>query len=265
MDEKQVEKSLYTSLKELDLTDQEINLYSVSLQLGPSPIATLARRIGISRPNVYKVIKSLEKHGLASFTQKTRFSRDFLVEPPTIILEKIRQKKEKLSRLDNDFVNSLPTMLAGYHQGAGTTRIKILQGREQYMEEYDKILEEAQKETLYCGSAEDFINFISWEVERKWIKRRIQKNIFIKTLLLPSATSKDFKSKDETELRETRFLTEANPFSTSFQIFGNKVIIWQPQAPLAVLIEDQYIVAMLSSLFQVLWQKSETKLDEKLN
>lgn len=46
------------------------------------------------------------------------------------------------------------------------------------------------------------------------------------------------------------------PFQTAFQLFGNKVIIWQPKAPLAVLIEDEYIVQMLKSIFFIMWEKA---------
>jgi hypothetical protein len=43
---------------------------------------------------------------------------------------------------------------------------------------------------------------------------------------------------------------------TSFQLFANKVIIWQPKAPVAILIEDQYVIAMLKSIFDKLWEVS---------
>jgi hypothetical protein len=58
-------------------------------------------------------------------------------------------------------------------------------------------------------------------------------------------------------MRETRILQGGAPFATSFQLFANKVLIWQPKAPLAVLIEDEYIVQMLRSIFYLLWGKSK--------
>lgn len=55
----EVKKNLYTSLKELGLTESEANLYITSLALGPAMIASLAEHLAMPRPNIYKVIAGL--------------------------------------------------------------------------------------------------------------------------------------------------------------------------------------------------------------
>jgi hypothetical protein len=74
---------------------------------------------------------------------------------------------------------------------------------------------------------------------------------------LPGSDAETLRANDAQELRETRIVSGATPFATSFQLFANKVLIWQPKAPLAVLIEDEFIVQMLRSIFYVLWNKSK--------
>jgi len=256
MDQDALKKSLYNSLKELGLAEMEINLYVVSLFLGPSNLSAIAKNMGISRPNVYKVIRGLEAHGLVKFSEKSKYARTFMVESPAVVLEKLREKRERMSQLDHGLVSSLPDLLTLYHQEESATKIKVLQGREQYLKIFNEILEQEKKEIQYFGSAEDFVKFISMAAENEWIKKRVKKNIIIKTLLLPSELSTQFKSRDKEELRETKILKGLWPFSTSFQLFANKVIIWQPKAPLVVLIEDQYIVEMLKSIFYKLWEVS---------
>jgi sugar-specific transcriptional regulator TrmB len=253
MNQKELNENLYTALRELGLTDLEINLYTVSLRLGPSPISTIAESMGISRPNVYKVIQGLERHGLARFSERGKYARNFIVESPTEVVAKLRNKKEKIAVLDNDLVSELPNLLALYHQGEGDTKIKVFKGREQYVKLVNQILDESGEVMEYFGSATDYINFLSWETERVWINKRIKKNIFIKVLLLPGETAENFELSDREQLRETRILKDSAPFITSFQLFANKVAIWQPKAPLAILIEDEFIVAMLRSVFYKLW------------
>ena len=213
----------------------------------------------VSRPNVYKIIQGLQSHGLVKLSDKVKYSRTFMVEPPTVILEKLRQKKDNLSLIDNDFVSELPNLLATYHQGETSTKIKIMRGKEQYLKIFEQSLEETKNEIQYFGSADDFINFISWESELAWMKKRIKKDVLIKILVLSTETSKKLKARDSIERRETRFLHNVEPFYSSFQLFANKVIIFQPKAPLAVLIEDEYIVSMLKSIFDKLWKESEFK------
>jgi sugar-specific transcriptional regulator TrmB len=256
MNKDEVKQSLYSSLKELGLTETEINLYSVSLAMGPISISKIAQHLNISRPNIYKVIAELEKHELTKFTHFHKYQRKFSVESPAVVLQKLREKKEKISQVDHSLVSSLPDLMSLFHKTESSTRIKVLQGKEQYLIAFKEILEEENKEIQFFGSAEDFVNFVSPETEAKWIKDRMKKNIWIKSLLLPSSTAQAFSSDDKKEMRETKILKGCWPFETSFQLFSNKVIIWQPVKPLAVLIEDKFIIEMLRSIFFKLWEIS---------
>ncbi|EKE06643.1 MAG: Transcriptional regulator, TrmB [uncultured bacterium] len=249
----EMNQNLYTSLKELGLTEGEANLYTTSLSLGPSTIASLADHLNIPRPNVYKIITGLEKQGLSKFSERKKYTRTFMVEPPTVVLSKVRQKREDFSTLDHTLVGSMPDLLALYHQGETPTKIKIFQGEDQWMKIFFQILEETKDTISFFGSADAFIDMISWETENKWIKKRVEKNIHLNALLIPGTDAQKLKENDEGQLRTTRFFRGQTPFVTGFMLYANKVIVWQPKAPLAVLIEDEYIVQMLRSIFDTLW------------
>lgn len=253
----EIKQVLYNSLKELGLTEHEINLYVLSLSVGPVPIAKLAEQLGITRPNVYKVIEGLEEHELAHFSERKGYAKTFMVESPTVVTELVRKKREHLGQIDRNVTQAMPDLLALYRQGELPSSIRVIEDKEQFITLFDQIVDEAQGESQFCGSAHDFIGFISWAKEREWIARRIKKNVKIKALLLPSGDAETLKSTDSKELRETRILQGIVPFVTSFQLFANKVIIWQPKAPLAIVVADEYIVQMLKSLFNVLWETSK--------
>ncbi len=255
--EKEKNQNLYNCLIELGLTEIEANLYIVSLSLGETPLSDLAKAIGISRPNIYKVISALEKHGLANFSNRDKYERGFIVESPTIVLEKLREKREHISRLDRALIPDLSNLITKYHQSGGATKIRVIQGHDQFLKLFFQIIEEAENTSEFFGSASDFIGFVSWKEEHKWIKERIKKGISIKSLILDTVEAKILARTDKVQMRETRILKTQTPFKTSFQLFGNKVIIWQPKAPLAILIEDQLIVEMLKNIFYELWNRSE--------
>jgi len=252
----EVKKNLHNSLKEIGLTESEANLYITSLALGPAAIASLAENLSIPRPNVYKGISGLERHGLAKFSERKRYTRTFVVEPPTVVLEKLRQKREVMGDLDQTLVGAMPDLLAQYHQGETPTKIKIFEGREQYIRAFFSVLEETD-ESLFFGSAADAISLLSWEKEREWLAEKVKRGIRSKALFLPSKEAETLKMEDKEHLRETRILKDATSFVSSFQIFGNKAFIWQPKAALVLLIEDQFIVQMLRSIFIVLWKQSQ--------
>lgn len=248
-------REIYTSLKELGLTEHETNLYIISLKLGPSSIMTLAENLQISRPNVYKVIASLEKHGLAKFSDKEKFARNFIVEPPTTLLDKIRDKKRNLAEIDQNLAVNLPELLAMYHQGTSDSKIKIYKGKSEYINIFKQSLEEESKEILFFGSSKDFVQFVSWDVEKRWIEDRVKKGINIRVLSVPSDFSDKLVINDEKELRKTKIL-ESKDFSSSFMLFGNKVVFWQPKAPLAIVIQDQFIYEMMKVIFEKAWEQA---------
>lgn len=250
----EMNQNLYTSLNELGLTESEANLYVLSLRLGSSSIASLAEHLEMPRPNVYKLIAALEKYDLASISQKKRYARTFVVKPPTVVLEKLRQKQKTVTGLEQILVGSMPDLLAQYHQGDTPTKIKVLIGEEQWYKIFFQVLDEAKDSIAYFGSADAFIHLTSWDTQNEWIRQRVKKKLHVDALLTPSDDTKKLQSTDHEEMRTTK-IYHGLPFITGFMLFGNKVIIWQPEAPLAVLIEDEYIVQMLRSIFNTLWKK----------
>lgn len=242
-------------MKELGLTDREANLYVASIKMGPTPIKRLAEALQISRPNVYKIIKGLETHGLTNFSDKEKFSRSFIVEPPTTLLEKLREKREKLAEIDRNYTLNLPELLAKYNQGESDSKIRIYKGKSEFISIYKQSLEEEGAEILYYGSSNDFVQFVSLEAEEQWIKDRVKKGINIKVLSIPSGYIDKIIENDGRELRQTRLL-ETRDFSSSFMLFGKKVVFWQPEAPLAIVIQDQFIYEMMKVIFEKAWEQA---------
>ena len=162
-----------------------------------------------------------------------------------------------MSDLEQTLVGVMPELLANYHQGETPTKIKVLQGKEQYLKAFFSILDEEGEETQFFGSAKDFVKFISWDEEYRWMGKREERGIFVKSLLLPDEDAEMLHKTDKEHLREIRIIKGLAPFVTAFQLYANKALIWQPAGSLAVLIEDEYIVAMLRSIFNTLWDSAK--------
>lgn len=257
--QKELKESLYTTLKEIGLTEQEINLYTLSLFIGPAPITKLAQHLGIPRPNIYKLITSLEKHGLSNFSERKRFSKTFIVEQPSILTKILRQKKDSLSRLDQEITAIMPELYTLFHQGETPTNVKIIKNQNDYISIVEEMLNEVEREIRFLGSFDEFINSITPHIFEKFTSLRIERGITAKTLILPTKHFDDLKKTEKDALRELKILKKSPPFRTSFQITKHKVLIWQPMTPIALLIEDEYIVEMLNALFSMLWDNTKSE------
>jgi sugar-specific transcriptional regulator TrmB len=243
-------------LGELGLSPLERDLYIVSLRLGPVSVSRLADALGIARPNAYKLVTGLQRKGLARFSGKTAYTKKFLVESPSTIAQILRDKKGQLETLNQDFISELPELLSRYKQGQAPTKIQTIVGHENLLDAYVQVFEESRETIAFFGSLDEFVALVSPQLGAKRIRRRITRGIRAQLLALPSKEVTEFRKKDREELRETRALNDATPFLTSFYLYANKVLLWQPKAEIAIRIEDEYLVAMFRSMFNWMWQRS---------
>lgn len=255
--QKELQEILYESLTELGLTENERNLYILSLSQGPATLTKLAESLSMPRPNVYKVIEGLETKGLAKFSERKKFARTFMVEPPTVITDLLRRKREDISRFDSHVTRAMPDLLAMYSQGELPTSIKVLQGADAYLKIFYQILDEEKNCVDFCGSTEDYLGFLPQADQERWTKIRVARGTTVRVLALPSSRTEQLAAVAKEQLREIKYLPADKKFETAFQLFGNKVVIWQPHAPLALLIEDEYIVNMLRMLFDTMWDQNK--------
>lgn len=249
----EIQVNLNNSLKELGLSEHEMNLYTLSLSRGPATINDLAKFLSVSRPNLYKVIAGLEKQSLAHFSDKKGYKKTFIVEPPTVITEMLRKKREAIAIFEQQAISIMPSLLEIYQQGDLPAIVQLKHGEKEFLDVFNQILVEAKDTMEFFGSAHDIIKFISWAHEREWIKERVKKNLLIRCLIFPSDDAEILKNTDKSELRETKILNQCTPFSSSFHLFANKVILWQPKAPMGILITDETLVAMFRSIFYGYW------------
>ena len=255
MEKEKIHNVLYDALKMLELSDHAIDLYITALSLGPISVTELSKKLGVVRPNVYKLITELKNKKLVEDSVNSKKSGPTVVSP-SIVLEMVRKKEEKYEKIGKKVSANLPELLSIYAQGASPSKIKVFEGREQYIKAFNLIFEESVSPMRFFGSAEDFVIFTKWHGYNQLVKKRIRKKIRLQSLLLPSETAENMKRRSAEELREVRILKGLNLFDTSIQLFSKKILFWQPHTPLAILIEDEYIAQMMQSIFEKLWNES---------
>ncbi len=243
---------LYGALKQLGLTDHEAGLYILSLEIGPHPISQIAEKLGISRPNIYKLIKGLGSRGLAALPSGGRLKR-FCVASPTIVAELLDKKQRKDHELKNDFSALLPDLLTKYQRGDLPSNVRVYRGRGQYLGAFFGMLDEGKDSLDFFGSVDDFLNLIDIDDQREYLRERVKRGLKSRTLTLPGPHANRIAGEDKQNLRETRVVPQLTQFKTSFHFFADKIIFWQPENLLAIRIEDDLIVAMMKSMYEYLW------------
>ena len=87
------------NLKELNLSDGQIRVYSAVLELGTSNLNSIHEKTGIERRNIYDILNKLIERGFISYiTEKGK--RTYQCTHPNKILEEIHAKQATLKRLE---------------------------------------------------------------------------------------------------------------------------------------------------------------------
>lgn len=240
-------------LKELGLKEQEIDLYVQAVLLGPSPVTVFADHLGMSASNVYKLIAPLEQIGLAQFSAHKKKGKPFSVVSPSALPELLQKRREHIEQLTTSFMPCLTEVLASYRQGSGPARIRVLEGEEAFATAVRQLFFEVTDELRVWGSIDGFVSLVSPTTFRALKEDRMTRGIQLRSLLCDTPFARILKKQERVELRKVKLIPKDQSFSACMQLSKGKAIIWQPNAPLAVLIEDEAIVTMWLRLFDYMW------------
>jgi len=241
-------------LDELGITGNDARVYLASLELGPTTITKIARKAEVERATVYAILDRLKEKGLVSINVK-EYDRHIQVEAPDKLLVLAEHKKRAIQEQEHKFKEILPDLLASVNQRGKQPKVKFYEGKEQFMQVYDLSVDEAKDKMYFFGVASTFIDLISYQLEQEWIKRRIRRKIHIDILVHKTSLTEKFKNDDKKEMRTTQFLPADMKFEASYLLWGNKIALWNPVVPLAIVIEDEIIVKMFKEMFLGLWEK----------
>jgi predicted transcriptional regulator len=94
------------TLKNLGLTENEIQVYLTLLKIGSSTVSTIAERSGLYRPYAYDTLERLQEKGLVSFVSKDN-KKFFKAAHPKQLLEIEKEKIEELEKIMPQLENFL--------------------------------------------------------------------------------------------------------------------------------------------------------------
>ncbi len=240
----------------LSISDFDFRLYQLLVSKGPSSVVSLSRSLKVERPTIYVALQRLGSHGLLTQT-KPPFSRHVQAEPPSRLLALVEEKKALLEQERQKLEKSMPEMLAAFAAKTQQSDFRLFEGRDQFLLVFEEALREAKDEILYIGDGATFVDYVGLDYEKQWIKKRVQKKIKMRILVFKHALMTRMLEEDKNEMRQTRFMPMADTFDSSYMIYGNKTLIWNPIAERAIVLEDGIVTAMFRQIFEASWRSAK--------
>ena len=244
-------------LKELGLSDGQIEVYSAILELGISSLNGIHEKTGIERRNIYDILNKLMERGLVTYTTE-RGKRTYQCTHPNKIIEEIKIRQNALKELEDEIPNlanlfsiSRPKIWAEVFRGNDSIKA-LLNEMLQYKESFwmgGNNMEHAQATTN--DMQQYFLH---------WMDRRAEKKHMMHDLISKGGQLKGWEPNKVQKHKKGyyRLCNLPKDFYTPLVIviFGNKVaqIVWSKQ-PFAFVIESEKVKESFMKYFNYFWRE----------
>jgi len=250
-------------LQKTGLNKQEIKVYLSGLESGPVLASKLAQKTGFSRTNTYNILKSLEQKGLVN-KEGIGYSIHFIMEPPSRLKEQLERKKEEAQILEKELEKVLPTIKFTQPPFKTAPKIRVFEGKEAISNIIEETIKEPVKETLSLIGGKEFEKIMDLALLKHHVKKRVEMKIRNRTLMKRSALQEFPRSKDEEELRETRFLPPNLNIGTTMIIWDDNVaIISSQEEDFGFVVESKELSHLFKIFFETFWEMSKKPRDQK--
>ncbi len=229
-------------------------VYLAVLALGTAAVSDIAKKAGLVRTTVYKVLSELVDEGLAE--EVAGKVKKFAALHPSKLIETMENKK-KLAE------NILPELLGMFAATKFKPRMKFYEGESGKKKVFEDILN-LRDDIVYTFSPVDkIIDLFGKTYVRHYMEKRVEKKIW--RWDLRSIATKKFNKQDDWELygvdedlmRKVHFLPKEISCDTLIQIYSSKVSIMAIEEDYAFIVESKELSGFLKQIFLWLWKLAE--------
>lgn len=241
-------------LKNFGLNDKETAVYTVLIELGPSPVRTIAIKAKVNRGTAYDILKSLQQQGLVTFFD-TKSRQHFVAEPPEKLLLALEDKQEELSDVKKQIQESLPELKSLFEKQGGKPTVKLYEGTKgikSILEDVLESMDECADKTYYVYSSASLRKDV-YQAMPEFSDRRVKKNIKVKTIAFGEGGQ--LVGMDE---RKWMKLPGQNPKATYEILYCGKIAhisLDNALSPVGVVIQNQEIYQTQQMIFEFTWNQ----------
>jgi len=242
-------------LQDLNINSQQAKLYLAALQLSSASVAELALKAGVERTACYPHLKKLVKIGLLSVALK-KDKTVFIAENPKKINEILEEKKNHFNKL-------MPDLLAIFNAKDIKPKVRYYEGREGMKNILLNSIKSGSKENLHLNPFNNVIEVLGKDFARHYIETRVKNKINVRSLRLQEEVqgSWEFKTKDQSILREVRYLPKDFNLDNLIIIYNNTIaIISSVKENYGLEIESKELSNTMRSVFEILWKITKNNL-----
>ena len=249
---------LEQALKDIGLSDKEVQVYLTALKLGSQPVSVIAKNAHMNRTTTYVILKKLLVKGLMSKYLKGD-GLYFTPTAPENLKVYVDRKKKELETAKENIETLMPEFQKIMKYSPESKNIRFFEGIDGIKALYDHTLEVGERVDEYLFHYDSDLP-VMWDFWDVYIARRVEKNIPLRLIAAEDDTSIWAKQNDKDLLRETRILpAEKLPYGHNLiLIFGDYYgyISYADGVYGGALIQDKHLADAERSIFQLMWESA---------
>ncbi|MCW4010562.1 MAG: hypothetical protein NWF05_08080 [Candidatus Bathyarchaeota archaeon] len=248
-------------LSQLGLSSAQAKVYFALNQLGTSKTLVLSHYSGVARPDIYRIVKDLNRLGLVSKSIERPFNFNAIPMNEGVALL-LKRKKDEDEQLETTVGNLLEKLQSPELTEAETQsgNVEFVPKKEYHTKRIEQLIDEAQISSDVIGPIDPTKSTFRYKDET--IRNAISRGVKVRVIVGDVSTSKDvaafFKKWEKCEFRVLK-----SPVKIAMAIYDSKrVIIRETVAngsfydANALVIDNSSIVETLTDYFEMLWQTS---------
>lgn len=247
-------------LQNIGLSSKEAKIYLALLDLGEALPSTIAKKAAIKRPTTYLILDQLLDKGLVTKIKKKGYSHFQPINPHSLL-------EDQYQRF-HDLETILPELLEKRDRYAVQPDVAFYEGRKGLIRIMEDTLT-SSGDILTWMDASLAAGTVLKDYYPTYIKKKKQKNIWVRGIFTYDQEALKFKKSGPEELREVYLIPKKEfPFKNEINIYNDKVAIISHEDQMGVIIRNQNIADTQRSIFKlglrsakILEQETLTKKD----
>lgn len=253
-------EDLIKHVEELGLSNKEARVYIANLMLGPAGVQQIADTSGIKRVTTYVILEALINLGLVSQTSHAKKTL-FNAEAPDNLRRLLEKREQSLHDQKQQLEELLPQLKNLKTLPKDAPSVKFYDGAEGIRTVVKTFIRESQeagiKEAYGVSNLDElhavFPEIAAAEANPDRLKAGIRSRI-----IYTSAQGPILTKGDADHLRESRYVDMKDyPINGDMGIVGDRVAMVSlvGAQPIGVIIKSQELTRMLTSLFDLAWER----------
>jgi sugar-specific transcriptional regulator TrmB len=249
-----INETLKHTLLTIGLTPSEAEIYLILAKKGELCVSNILKTTSMARGTIQAALSILLVQNLVEYRKSGRLAY-YKIGDPNRLMNLYNEKKRQDALFDGQFSQGLENFSSLYRLAENKPGVRFLEGIEGFRTALEDSLT-AKETILTIADVEAAFKFAP-EVNAEYSKKRAEKNLAKKILVINTPFAREFIKKANDPLVQNKLLDPSmNPFATSVQIYDNKVVYMtlREKNSISVIFEDTDIYKFHKSMFEFMWR-----------